>query len=147
MKPYPTRLARAIAYAERIGAGVLPELVLGGVGDAVVVTDPELDAPGPIIIFVNAAFERLSGYPRDELIGCSPRMLQGFDTDRAELVRMKAQLVAGECFEGAVLNYHKSGMEYVVGWAIAPVRARDAIRAWVSVQNDVMKDARASRRG
>ena len=140
------RLLRTQGYAEQLAAGMLPETTLEDVTDALVITDGRLDEPGPTILFANAAFERLTGYDRDELTGRSPRMLQGYDTDRVELDRMKQVLRRGEVFEGSVLNYRKSRVEYVVGWTIAPVRdANGDIRRWISVQNDVLAEQRAGR--
>lgn len=140
------RLVRAIGYADRLAAGETPDAVVEHVADAVLITDIWLEQPGPAITFANAAFERQTGYDRGELVGRSPRMLQGFDTDLLELARMRAALEAGGYFEGAVLNYRKSGLEYVIGWAIAPLRTEDGgIAQWLSVQSDVMADSRAAR--
>ena len=43
---------------------------------AVVVTDGGLAPPGPVIVYANAAFERMTGYSSAELLGRSPRLLQ-----------------------------------------------------------------------
>lgn len=144
--PSPDRLARAIVYADRLAAGVTPGAALDHVEDAVVVTDSRLDRPGPTITFVNAAFEQLSGYDRQEVLGESPRLLQGYDTDPGELARMRAALSAETCFEGSVVNYSKSGLEYVIGWAVAPVRnAQGDVCSWLSVQSDALETGRATR--
>lgn len=51
--------------------------------EAFIVTDVEIDPPGPRILYVNAAFTRMTGYSREELAGQSPRLLQGPGSDRA----------------------------------------------------------------
>jgi PAS domain S-box-containing protein len=146
---YAERIDRVSTYLARLSETELTPDLFDDITDAVVVTDASIDKPGPTILYVNRAFEELTGYTRDELLGHSPRMLQGYDTDLCELARMKRALQHGECFAGSVLNYRKSGIEYVVGWAIAPVRdSAGKVKLWISVQNDVICDARnATRNG
>lgn len=140
-----SRMERALDYA-RIAAGHGFERRLERVTDPIVITEAALDQPGPRMTYVNAAFEALTGYPRDRLLGQTPRMLQGYDTDQAELARMKAALLAEDRFEGDVLNYASNGREYVMGWSIVPLRdAAGMLRGWLAVQNDVLNDARGSR--
>jgi len=80
----------------------------------------------------------MTGYARDELVGATPRILQGPGTDRAVMVRLRAALAAGEGFHGEGINYRKDGSAYLVDWTIDPVRdAGGAITAWLSVQRDV----------
>jgi PAS domain-containing protein len=56
--------------------GLLETVVLEA-NDAVIITEAEpLDEPGPRILYVNPAFERLSGYSAAEVLGRSPRFLQ-----------------------------------------------------------------------
>ena len=45
--------------------------------EAVLITTAQIDLPGPIIVFANPAFARMSGYAVGELIGKTPRILQG----------------------------------------------------------------------
>jgi len=97
-----------------------------------------LDEPGPRIVYVNAAFEAKTGYAEEEVLGQSPRFLQGPETDRAVLDRFRAALEAGEEWSGETVNYRKDGTPYVVQWNVAPVRSDDGtIEYWVSVQRDV----------
>lgn len=116
----------------------LLQAALAQANDAVVVTTAELDLPGPQIIYVNAAFSELTGYPPSELIGQTPRIFQGPETDRSELVRMRETLERGEPFRGEMVNYRKDGSSYMMEWRIAPVRAPDGtLTHWVSVQRDI----------
>ncbi|WP_211259515.1 PAS domain-containing protein [Belnapia moabensis] len=50
--------------------------IIGALGEAVIITDPELDAPGPYIQYVNPAFTRLTGYAPHEVLGQTPRILR-----------------------------------------------------------------------
>ncbi|WP_268747109.1 PAS domain S-box protein [Sphingomonas sp. RIT328] len=90
------------------------------------------------MLYANPAMQVLSGYADDELIGATPRLLQGADTDRAVLAEIRAALVAGASFKGEGVNYRKDGSRYVVDWTIDPIRdAAGTITAWLSVQRDV----------
>ena len=108
------------------------------VREAVLITTAQLDPPGPEIVFVNEGFCRMSGYAREEVIGKSPRILQGPKTDRAQLDRLRHQLSSGEPFDGETFNYRKDGSEYVIEWHTAPLRNRAGeISHWVASQRDV----------
>ncbi|GJD66320.1 HWE histidine kinase domain-containing protein [Methylobacterium frigidaeris] len=107
-------------------------------GEAILITTADLDEPGPVIVYANPAFTKLSGYDAAEAVGRSPRFLQGQGTDRAALSRTRAALEAGEAFQGEALNYRKDGTTYQVEWLITPVRDVDGrITNWVSAQRDV----------
>ena len=107
-------------------------------GEAILITTAGLDEPGPSIVYTNPAFTRLSGYEAQEVIGRSPRFLQGPKTDRAALDRTRDALTAGNAFQGEALNYRKDGSTYMVEWLITPVRdTEDRISHWVSAQRDV----------
>ncbi|MCJ2083507.1 HWE histidine kinase domain-containing protein [Methylobacterium sp. J-090] len=107
-------------------------------GAAILITTAELDEPGPRIEYANSAFVRLTGYHLTEIIGRSPRFLQGPRTERAELDRARASLEAGDAFQGETLNYRKDGSTYMVEWLITPVREADGrVTHWVSAQRDV----------
>jgi PAS domain S-box-containing protein len=54
-------------------------------GEAILITTADLDEPGPVIVYANPAFTKLSGYKAAEAVGRSPRFLQGPGTDRAAL--------------------------------------------------------------
>ncbi len=107
-------------------------------GEAILITTADLDEPGPVIVYANPAFTTLSGYDAAEVVGRSPRFLQGEGTDRAALDRTRAALQAGEAFQGEALNYRRDGTTYRVEWLITPVRDADGrITNWVSAQRDV----------
>jgi PAS domain S-box-containing protein len=105
---------------------------------AFLITERRLDRPGPRITYVNPAFTRMTGYERDDIVGKTPRVLQGPKTDRALLTRLRRQLEAEEPFQGETVNYRKDGSEYVLDWSIEPIRdAAGAVTHWVATQRDV----------
>jgi len=107
--------------------------------EPVLITEAEpLDEPGPRIVYANAAFEAMTGYDESELLGKTPRILQGPETDRATLDSLRAAPETGESWEGETVNYHKDGSSYLVQWTLAPVQNDDGqVEHWVSVQRDV----------
>ena len=107
--------------------------------DMVVITEAEpISEPGPRIVFVNAAFERHTGYCRQDVMGKSPRFLQGPLTQRGELDRMGVALRAWQPVRAELINYTKSGETFWVELDIVPIAdAGGSFTHWVSVQRDI----------
>ena len=107
--------------------------------DIVLITEAEpIGQPSPSIIFVNEAFERQTGYTQQEVVGQTPRLLQGPLTDRVELDRLKAALAAWQPVHVELINYRKDGSPYWVEMDFVPV-ANHAGRFthWISIQRDI----------
>ena len=114
--------------------------------NSLVITDADFDG-GPFIQRCNPAFCAMTGYTEAELIGRSPRILQGPDTDRSVIDQLSRKIRAGEFFEGRTFNYRKGGERYVVQWNISPVRdAIGEIVGYVSIQQDITALVEASER-
>lgn len=125
------------------GSTLLRELI-NMIDDAVIVTSTYLEAPGPYIRYVNTAFERMTGYSADEVIGRSPRFLQGPGTSRAELDRMQRELAAGGPFCAEIVNYRKDGTPFVINWRVKAVHDEEGrLAGWLSVQRDITAERRA----
>lgn len=109
------------------------------VNDAIVVTKAEdLGRPGPEIIYVNPAFCAISGYDLDEVIGRSPRILQGPGTDPRALGRIRAALTAGRSCREEVLNYTKTGAPYWLDIHIVPLRGDGGtVEYFAAIERDV----------
>ena len=106
--------------------------------ESIIVTEADLDLPGPKIVFVNPAFTQMTGYSAEEAIGKTPRFLQGPATDKAVLKRLREDLEQGKVFEGEAIQYRKDGTEYFQEWQITPLRdAQDKITHFVSIQRDI----------
>jgi diguanylate cyclase (GGDEF)-like protein/PAS domain S-box-containing protein len=123
---------------------MLLEGSIARLNDIVIITEAApFSEPGPRIVFVNDAFERRTGYTREEVIGRSPRFLQGPDTQRAQLDRIRAALERWERVRGDLINYTKQGEAYWVDLDVSPVWD-DARRLthWVAVGRDITERKR-----
>lgn len=101
----------------------LVEAALSRQNDIVMITEAEpIDGPdGPRIVYVNDAFERQTGYTKDEAIGRTPRILQGPGSDRKQLDRIRHALQIKKPIRCEVLNYNKSGDSYWLELDITPL--------------------------
>jgi PAS domain S-box-containing protein len=115
--------------------------------DSILVTQLELEEPGPKIVYVNNGFTEITGYEPEEVIGKTPRILQGPKTDQEVLNRLKDRLENGRSFFGQAVNYRKDGSEFVNQWDVHPLRNQEGkITHWVSYQHDITERKRAERR-
>ncbi|MBN9497301.1 MAG: PAS domain S-box protein [Alphaproteobacteria bacterium] len=116
--------------------------------DILMITEAEpIDGPsGPKIIYVNDAFERRTGYAREEVLGRTPRILQGPNTQRSELDRIRRSLERWEPVRGELINYTKSGEEFWLELDIVPVADPTGwFTHWVAVERDVTERRRAEK--
>jgi two-component system sensor histidine kinase/response regulator len=106
--------------------------------ESIVITDARLDGPGPVIIFVNPAFTRMTGYTAQEVLGESPLILQGPKSGRTELARVHDALRRGETCSGETVNYRKDGTEFHQEWQIAPIRdSAGTVTHFLGIQRDI----------
>ncbi|MGK7863022.1 PAS domain S-box protein [Falsiroseomonas sp. E2-1-a4] len=116
----------------------LLETCIDGLNHIVLITDGVVDEPGPRIVFVNDAFERRTGYRSEEVLGCSPRLLQGPKTSPPERARIRTALEAGQSVKAELLNYTKAGEEFWIEIDIVPVLAADgSVAHFVSVEREI----------
>lgn len=109
--------------------------------DIVVITETSpLDEPGPRIVFVNDAFVRRTGYSREEVLGRSPRFLQGPKTQRAELDRISAALRQMKPVRAELINYRKNGEEFWLDLDMVPIADdRGQFTHFVAIERDITR--------
>ena len=108
--------------------------------DSIIITTKDINPPGPHIIYVNPGFTRMTGYLPEEVLGKTPRILQGPKTDHAVIKRLHSALEKGEVFFGQAINYRKDGSEFWNEWHIEPIRDQSgAITHFVAIQRDITK--------
>lgn len=104
--------------------------------NGVTLSDPEQqDSP---IVYANAEFERMSGYPRAEIIGRNCRFLQGSDREQPELEEIRLALKGEQGIEVTLRNYRKSGEMFLNRLSIRPLLDRSGrLIYYLGVQYDV----------
>jgi len=119
----------------------LLETCISRLNDMVLITEAEpLEEPGHRIVFVNDAFERHTGYSREEVLGRSPRFLQGPATQRIELDRIRAKLSKWQPVRAELINYTKSGQAFWIDLDMVPITdAKGLFTHWVAVERDITR--------
>jgi len=130
-----------VAYQEHIR---LLEAVLDNIQDVVLVTEAEpIDPPGPRILYVNRAFEQMTGYTALEAIGQTPRMLQGPETSAEARARIRQALQNWQPITIELINYRKDGRPFWAELSITPIADETGYYThWVAVQRDVTERRR-----
>jgi PAS domain S-box-containing protein len=116
------------------------ESVVASSNDAIVITEAEpLSAPeGPRITYVNGAFEKMTGYSAKEVLGKTPRFLQGPKSDPGTIELMGSQLRKFKNVDVEILNYTKNGEEFWVNLAIVPIKnSKGDFTYFISVQREI----------
>lgn len=118
---------------------------IANLNDVVMITEPDPDHnEGHRIVFVNGAFTRMTGYTSEEVIGRSPKLLQGPDTDPAVLRHIGDRLRQWQPVTAEVENYTKSGTPYWVKLDVVPVKDETGwVTNWVSVERDITESREA----
>ncbi len=107
-------------------------------GEGVIITGDDLEWPGPEIIYVNETMCRMTGYTANELIGTTPRILQGEATTPEVLQQIRQDLKAGRSCLVELVNYRKDGTPYDVELFISPMFDEVGKHTnFVSIQRDI----------
>jgi len=109
--------------------------------NGIVITDPNL--PDGPIVYVNPAFERTTGYSRNEVIGRNCRFLQGDDRDQQAVEELRECVGAGRECRVVLRNYRKDGALFWNELYVSPVHDDEGrLTNFVGVQNDVTERKR-----
>jgi PAS domain S-box-containing protein len=121
-----------------ISLRVLQELMESSY-DSILITDATQAAK---IIYANNAFRTLTGYAPSEVIGKTPRILQGPGTDKKVIARLGKALKKGGKFEGRAINYRKDGTPFIMYWRVMPVKVAGKTKLWIAIQREGFSTAR-----
>ena len=106
--------------------------------ESVVITDADAH-----IEYVNPAFERITGYARDEVVGQNPRILKSGTQPEAFYRSMWSALLAGRTWKADLVNRRKDGSIFEEQAAISPIRdAAGSVSGFVAVKRDVTEERR-----
>lgn len=113
--------------------------------DGIIITEASpLDQPGPELLYVNQAFTRITGYDLNEVLGRTPRLLQGPKTDRSQLDKIRTALSEQKPVQVELLNYRKDGSEFWVELNIVPIANKSGqLTHWVALQRDITERKQA----
>jgi diguanylate cyclase (GGDEF)-like protein/PAS domain S-box-containing protein len=90
------------------------------------------------MVYVNAAFERITGYARSEALGRNCRFLQGEDTDPASVKLLREAVAEQRDVHVVIRNYRRDGKVFWNDLYISPVRDETGnVTHYLGVQNDV----------
>lgn len=136
------RTSRRKAIAVPAVPDALLAAALGSMASAVFITNTD-----GIILWVNDAFTRLSGYSRRDAIGRTPALLNSGCQDHAYYSLLWETILAGQVWQGEVIDRHKSGKLYVVDEIITPLFDSDGkLSHFVALQHDVHQRKQESER-
>jgi sigma-B regulation protein RsbU (phosphoserine phosphatase) len=127
-----TEYKRSAAIVERLSSAVEQT------ADSVVITNTE-----GIIRYVNPAFEKTTGYSREEVVGKTPRLLKSGEHDPEFYKKLWDTVLAGGVFTATITNRRKNGELYWAEQTITPMREQNGrISHFVSVWKDVTQQRR-----
>lgn len=112
-------------------------------GNAVIITN----ANG-LIEWVNEGFTRITGYELDDVLGRTPgQVLQGPDTDPAQVQRLREAVRTGSPVKVELVNYGKSGHKYMIEIELIPLRDdTGALTGFMSIESDTTEKHAHARR-
>jgi PAS domain S-box-containing protein len=105
--------------------------------EAIMITDVD-----GTILYVNAAFESISGYSAQEAVGGNPVLLKSGRHEKAYMDRLWKTISAGKMWEGRLTNRNKNGTLFEVEAVIYPIRDdEDQVVNYVSICRDITQEA------
>jgi len=117
---------------EALNSSVLKGLADNSFG-SILVTDASRDAK---IIYANKAFKSLTGFSPADVIGKTPKILQGPATDKKVLARLAVALSKGIRFEGKAINYKKDRTPFIMYWRVVPAKIGKDTKVWIAIQRE-----------
>ena len=104
--------------------------------NGILITDPN-QSNNPIV-YVNPAFERITGYTAAETLGCNPRFLQGSDRDQPVLEKVRTAIREQRSCRVVVRNYRKDGTLFFQEMSISPVHDEQGhLTHFIGIQDDI----------
>jgi len=135
-----------MAFMVEKDSGLIPQVlsaILDECVNGVTLADPDLeDAP---IVYANKAFERLTGYSQEDIIGRNCRFLQGEDRDQEARYQIAEAMAKHESTEVTLRNYRKDGTLFHNRLKIVPLfDKKQRVIYYLGVQHDITENVDAS---
>lgn len=121
---------------------LLLESSVKNANEGILITDANVtNSEGPRIVFANEAMSKISGYSVAELIGNSPKMLQGPLTDPLETSKMSKAFANFQKVETEIVNYSKDGRPYYISLSIVPIKNKQGeVTHFVALERDTTEE-------
>lgn len=120
---------------------MLSQAVSSAVNGIVIADATDHDFP---IIFANEGFQKMTGYDENEILGRNCRFLQGKNTDRKDVAKIRRSIEQCETSRTMIRNYRKDGSTFWNDLYITPVIDDDGkMTHLVGIQNDVTERVEA----
>jgi two-component system cell cycle response regulator len=104
-------------------------------------------APDQPVLYVNAAFEQLTGYSAAELLGGNLRVLQGSDRDQEGRARVRDAIAGGNSCRVLLRNFRKDGSTFWNELLLQPMRnPAGAVTHFVGYHRDAGERMKAADR-
>lgn len=136
-KSYLMALVKDVSEKKAIeNSLMLKSTALESAGNGIIITDA-LKEDNPIIYF-NAAFQKLTGYSEEEILGHNCRFLQGVDRKQKSFKRLREAIEKGKSCQVTVRNYKKDGTLFWNDLYIMPIINNEGVLTnFIGIQNDV----------
>ncbi|MFE3847521.1 PAS domain S-box protein [Flavobacterium sp. LB3P45] len=120
----------------------LLETVITQSKDSIIITEPNFkNSEIPKIIYVNPAFSVMSGYHTDEIIGKTPNIFKGPNSDKEEYRKLIDALKKKQECLIETISYKKNKEEYWVRFSMIPIyNTENELSHWISIQRDVSEE-------
>ena len=112
---------------------------LASVSDAVMMTDRD-----GVIVWVNEAFTKMSGYSAEEAVGATPRLLKSGAQGKRFYSRLWQTILAGRKWRSEVVERHKDGSHYQVIQTITPIMDETGFPSYLVAVHENTTELRAS---
>ena len=138
-----SRLAEAVeTLREREGELRLRTRAVAASSNGIVISDPRL--PDNPVVYVNPAFERMSGYGAEEVLGRNCRFLQGDEADQPALGELRAAIEERRDVTVILRNYRRDGTLFYNELSVSPVFDEEGqLTQFIGVQTDITDRKRA----
>lgn len=138
------RTAESLALADPDQSKSLLELqaaALAAAAHAIVIADRQSN-----IVWVNAAFERLTGYSSCDVVGQTPRLFRSGENPVALYQDLWDTIVSGDRWQGELINRRKDGSLYTEEMTITPLRTQAGeISHFVAIKHDITERKESER--
>jgi PAS domain S-box-containing protein len=134
-----------MAFIVEKDPGLIPQVlakILDSCVNGVTLADPDLDDMP--VVYVNKAFEEITGYDQGEIVGKNCRFLQGNDRDQDARTQIREALANAQPVEVTLRNYRKNGELFYNHLALTPLFDRDGkVIYYLGIQYDVTSQVHA----